>query len=177
VSLEVALRANLAVDLIDVDGRPLGEVGSTRYDRQRTELVSCPFADRRRGMPMNASALAQLRDTWKPLLSAAGALSDGTALGAWRACIGLVGAPVLFALAHPDQPVPRPLSAGYKAALGFTQTLTHLLLQGSDRPWAVVNLEGRLDELATVEAVRIGEVRRGAPAGLNPWLMAAKLHP
>ncbi len=130
------LDLDLAIELLDADGRPLGEVAARSYASTATRLVRCPYHDRRRGVPMNASAFDQLRAAWKPLLSAAGALSDGTALGAWRAAVGLVGAPVLFAEQNPGQPVPIELSAGYKATLGFTQTLTSLLLRAGDRPFA-----------------------------------------
>ena len=52
------------------DGRALGEISSLRYDPDRTEVVACPYADGRRGLPMNLSALRQLTGHWPAILAA-----------------------------------------------------------------------------------------------------------
>lgn len=116
-------------DLLDEDGRPVGEIGSRRYDPEATELVQCPYADARQGNPMNHTALRQLSTVWPEVLRAAGALAGPTptAHGAWRACIAGTRAPALHHHRY-GTPVPRLLSALYKSSLGFSQVLTALLL-------------------------------------------------
>ncbi len=116
-------------DLIDVDGRPIGELASRRYDAIVTEVVACPYHDARRGLPMNKTALRQLSSCWEEVLQAAAALSgpQATVHQAWWACIAGTTAPRIHAEAF-GTPVPRVLSALYKGSLGFSQVLTALLL-------------------------------------------------
>lgn len=116
-------------DLIDVDGRPIGELASRRYDTIETEIVACPYHDARRGLPMNKTALRQLSSCWPEVVQAAAALSgpDATVHRAWWACIGGTTAPRI----HHERfgrPIPRVLSSLYKGSLGYSQVLTALLL-------------------------------------------------
>jgi len=116
-------------DLIDVDGRPIGELASRRYDAIETEVVSCPYHDARRGLPMNRTALRQLSSCWDDVLAAAAWLSgpDATVHRAWWAAVAGITAPRIHHEAEAG-PVPRVLSALYKGCLGFSQVLTALLL-------------------------------------------------
>ena len=122
VSGLLAYRTN---DLVDRDGRALGEVSSPRYDAQRTELVACPYPDGRRGQPMNLSALRQLAAPWPALLSTVRSLvgAEPTVHRVWWASLAGTAAPLLV-----DGPVPVGLSALYKASLGLSQVTSSLLL-------------------------------------------------
>ncbi len=116
-------------DLIDVDGRPVGEIGSRAYDPAATRLVRCPYPDARRGGLMNQTALRQLSSCFDEVaeLAARHVGPIPTVHAAWRACVAGTRAPAV----HHDRegtPIPRPLSAWYKASLGFSQVLTALLL-------------------------------------------------
>lgn len=118
-----------ASDRLDEDERPLGEVSSLRYEEARTEVIPCPYADRRRGLPMNRSALRQISLVWPDVLATFRALArERPTLGQiWR--LSLVG--ITAPLAAPD-PVPRGLSALYKTSLGLSQVSTTLLLGADD---------------------------------------------
>lgn len=119
-----------AIDRIDVDGRPIGELASSRYDPAATEVVACPFSGARRGLPMNATALAQAHTVWPEVVASARALSgpQATVARAFAASIVGVTAPLAFTERHPDEPVPRMLSALFKTSLGYSQVLSTLLL-------------------------------------------------
>lgn len=119
-----------ALDLVDEDGRPCGELASARYDPGATEVIACPYAGVRRGGPMNVTALRQLTAVWPEVVGSAAALAgpDATVFTAFRAAVAGTAAPVVFAERYPDQPVPRVLSALFKTSLGFTQVLSALLL-------------------------------------------------
>ena len=116
-------------DLLDVDGRPIGEWASRRYAEVETEIVGCPYPDRRRGLPMSRTALRQLSSVWSEVTSAMAALAGpgATVHRAWRAAIAATAAPAVHH-GRFGTPIPRVLSAAYKGGLGFSQVLTALLL-------------------------------------------------
>ncbi|MEQ1565274.1 MAG: hypothetical protein ABMA64_06520 [Myxococcota bacterium] len=133
-----------AVDWLDVDGRPLGEVASARYDPAATRVVACPYPDRRRGLPMNASALGQVGPVWSATLAAVRALAEAlraaahreapTVHDAWLIALAGISGPL-----RTGEPVPVATSALYKTSLGLSQITTHLLLAGdgvADTPFA-----------------------------------------
>jgi hypothetical protein len=120
-----------AADLVDVDRRPCGELASARYDEGATEVVACPYHGVRSGLPMNRTALRQISSAWPALVGSARALVDPeepTVYRAFRAAVAGTAAPLAFHAASPDQPIPRVLSAFFKASLGFSQVLSALLL-------------------------------------------------
>lgn len=114
-----------AAELVDVDGRPLGEVSSAAYDPATTEIAACPYADRRRGEPMNLTALAQLSGCWRALLGTVAALAgpSPTVHRAWWVATTCIAAPLVG-----PRPVPVELAALYKTALGLSQATAALLL-------------------------------------------------
>lgn len=117
-------------DLLDSDGRPVGEIGSRLYDPSATELLGCPYADARHGRPMNHTALRQLSAAWPGVLAAARTLAGpgpATVHRAWRAVVAGTRAPAAHRT-YVGGPIPRVLSALYKSSLGFSQVLTALLL-------------------------------------------------
>jgi hypothetical protein len=116
-------------DLIDADGRPIGELASRVYDRIETEVVACPYRDVRRGLPMNHTALRQLSSCWDEVLAATSALAGAgaTVHRAWWATIAGTTAPRIHAERF-GTPIPRTLSALYKGSLGFSQVLTAMLM-------------------------------------------------
>ncbi|MBX2803967.1 MAG: hypothetical protein KTR31_40195 [Myxococcales bacterium] len=127
------VRFDPTADLIDEDGRPVGEIGSRHYDPAATELRTCPYHDARRGHPMNQTALRQLSAVWPEVVAAGAWLARqttpaGSVHAAWWACIAGTRAPAIHDTLHPGVPVPRALSALYKASLGFSQVLTAVLL-------------------------------------------------
>ena len=143
-------------DLFDEDGRPIGEVGSTHYERVETELVRCPYADARHGGPMNQSALRQLGEVWSDVRTLASCVAGphATVHRAWRAAIAGTRAPAVFA-ERAEGPVPRALSAWYKASLGFSQVLTALLLSDEGVADAPLDSLGEADDfLALLERDR-----------------------
>jgi hypothetical protein len=115
------------VDRLDEDGRPVGEIGSRLYDPDRTELVACPYADERKGHPMNRSALRQLGACWPDVVRAARWIvgQAPTVGGVWAAAITATALPHAW---RDEEPVPRVLSALYKTSLGMSQATAALLL-------------------------------------------------
>ena len=142
------LRTN-PVDLLDEDGRPLGEAGSRLYDDIETKIERCPYSDSRAGEPMNASALRQISDTWKQILQTLCALRgpDRTLGRAWWACMAATLGPLIHEVRSPGVPVPRELAALYKTSVGFTQILAHLLLEGEGLADLPLSRLGSRDEL------------------------------
>lgn len=124
-ALVAGLVDGAAAELVDVDGRPLGEVSSAAYDPSATEIAACPYADRRRGEPMNLTALAQLSGCWRALLGTVAALAgpSPTVHRAWWVATTCVAAPLVA-----PRPVPVELAALYKTALGLSQATAALLL-------------------------------------------------
>lgn len=128
-------------DRLDGDGRPLGEISSPLYDPQRTEVVACPYADGRRGRPMNLSALRQLAEPWPAILATVRHLAGPapTVHRVWWTSLAGTAAPLLV-----DGPVPVAISALYKAALGLSQVTSSLLLAAdgvADTPFAALGDE------------------------------------
>ncbi len=123
-----AVSLDVVLDLLDEDGRPLGEKASLKYPTDATRVVTCPYAGARQGGVMNVSALAQITAHWPQVLAVL--RTEGTVLSAWRATVAALVAPVRFALEHPGQPIPGVLSAVYKTCLGYNQVLLHVLLSG-----------------------------------------------
>lgn len=182
------LRTYRANRLVDADGRPLGEVSSPRWDPDRTEVVACPYPDRRAGRPMNRTALRQVSPVWPELLATFRALAgpSPTVHRAWRAALVGLSAPLLV-----PEPVPVVLSALYKTSLGLSQVTTDLLLAEdgvADAPFASLGdgeaffdaldrggwLLGQVQVCAGTRAmfVQLGEALAGAPgeARLTPAL-------
>lgn len=117
-------------DLLDIDGRPCGEIASAHYAQVATDTVACPHAGSRKGRPMNASALRQVTAAWPAVLAgtAAWAGLQGTVHAAFRASIAAIAAPLVFHHRHAGTAVPRAVSAMFKSHLGFSQVLCALLL-------------------------------------------------
>lgn len=116
-------------DLLDEDGRPIGEIGSRRYHEVETDIAVCPYADARHGRAMNRSALRQVSQVWpdvRATVRALGACSTrpGTVAGSWQTAQLGTAIPGVLGTGR----VPRRWSAVYKTSLGFSQVLTALLL-------------------------------------------------
>lgn len=128
-----ALLGNVAAELLDVDGRPLGEIAAQRYRSTPTELVPCPYDDGRRGLPMSRSALVPLLTVWPQALALLRRLAGPATVGAaWQACLAINALPLWL-----PEPIPRVHSAAYRAGLGYGQVLAWLLLAEEgmvDRP-------------------------------------------
>ncbi len=114
-----------ARDLLDEDGRPVAEVASPHFRAVSTDVVACPYADARLGLPMNRSALWQMTSVWSDLLAASAALAGPrpTVHQAWCTAIRGVAFPLVAA-----RPTPRPVAAWFKASLGLSQVFSTLLL-------------------------------------------------
>jgi hypothetical protein len=114
-----------AADRIDEDGRPCGELASRFYDEAATEIVACPYSGSRRGLPMNQTALRQAASVWPRVLAVARGLTkpNPTVHDAWKVALAGTVCPLIV-----GDPVPRVISAFFKTSLGFSQTLTALLL-------------------------------------------------
>lgn len=111
-------------DWLDTDGRPLAEVSSPAYPSD-TVVVACPYSGGRKGRPMNATALEQVRahaEVGLATLSAAVGPEPRVA-DVYAAACRVVAAPLFL-----PRPVPAASSALYKTTAGFLQLLTALLL-------------------------------------------------
>jgi hypothetical protein len=161
-----------AIHLVDADGRPVAEVASPLYAGVPTELASCPYADNRRGMPINRSALRQMTAVWPSLLASVRFLATEagppTVHDAWRVAVTGLTAPLVA-----GSPVPVPLAALFKACLGMSQLLSALLLSDdgvADAPFVELGTAAELlGELDTGRWL-IGEVQ--ACAGPPPTILA-----
>lgn len=111
--------------LVDVDGRPVAEVGSPLYASTATEVEACPYHDARKGQPMNKSALKQVGSVWPGVLATLSHLAGPrpTVHRAWVAAVTGIAMPSAF-----EDRVPRVVSATFKASLGLSQIFTSLLL-------------------------------------------------
>ena len=166
-----AVTQDIVRDLLDEDGRPLGEKASAKYPTDATRVVTCPYADARRGGVMNVSALAQITEHWPDVLDALG--SEGTVVSAWRATVAGLIAPVRFALDHPNEPVPTLLSAVYKTCLGFNQVLLHVLLSGDVASRPLSDLGDSDSFLSLLDAGRFLVGREQVCAGPPQMIRAA----
>lgn len=88
-----------------------------------TTLKACPYHDTRFGRPMNQTALKQVNRHWDHVLAALSALSGPTAGDAFVACCRLRWG----VLAH-EGPLPEPMAACFKTALGLGRPLSSWLL-------------------------------------------------
>ena len=115
--------------LVDEDGRPVAEIASPLYADTPTEIVACPYADRRRGQPMNRSALRQLTGVWPEVLAGFSAIAGPapTVHRAWVAAITGIAAPLVA-----PAPISRAVSSMFKASLGFSQVFSSMLLSDPD---------------------------------------------
>ena len=88
-------------------------------------MVSCPYADVRKGAPMNRSALQQMAITWPALLASMGALAGPapTVGRAWAAAVTGTALPLVA-----PSPVPRLTAALFKASLGLSQVFSAMCL-------------------------------------------------
>lgn len=79
---------------MDEDGRPCGEIASVHFGGVATEMIACPHAGGRKGLPMNATALYQVTAVWPQVLAGCAALagSQGTVHAAFRASVAATAA-------------------------------------------------------------------------------------
>jgi hypothetical protein len=172
-----------ARDLIDVDGRPCGEQASRHFDTVNTQLIACPHPGARHGKPMNLSALQPLTQVWREVVGTVSALvgpggTHGvTVHGAYQAAIACTAAPLIFQIQHPDQAIPRTLSALFKAALGFSQTLSFLLLADdgvADAPLSELGDEAQFAAYLENQQWLVGQsqVCAGSPAMIGQLFAA-----
>lgn len=165
-----------AADLIDEDGRPVGEIGSVRYPDVATEVGACPYADARHGRPMNRSALRQLSLAWSEVRSTVAAMAarasrPGTVAGAWQTALAGTAIPAVWSRQHPGEPVPRRWSAIYKTSLGFSQVTTAMLLSDDGVADCALGSLGSPDEFLELldrERWLVGEQQ--VCAGPSAWI-------
>jgi hypothetical protein len=152
------------LDALDVDGRPLGELSAGAA----VEHVRCPYADSRLGLPMNRSALDQIRSVWPDVLAlfaGAAAREPRTVAGAWRASVACMAAAALG-----PRPVPRDRSAAWKASLGYQQTFALLTLvhDRGDTPLSALGTGAQFVAWCDREGMLVGQVE--ACAGPSGWI-------
>lgn len=169
------LAADGVRDRLDEEGRPLGEQSSPLYAPNE---VRCPYSGTRSGGSMNPEALAQITTRWPEVLADLGSLQagDGTVRGAWRACLAAVVRPNLAI-----GPIPVLHAATYKAALGFAQVLTFLLLADDDmgtRPLRDLGTSRQMAQQIEAGGWLIGhaQVCAGSPAAIEQ-MAEALAHP
>ncbi len=123
-----------SLDCLDEDGRPLGEQGSTLYERAVRDEKHRRFGDARdaSGLPYNTAALAQIVRAWPVVLAAIRSCAserEPSAHRAWYRTQAACTYAKLLALRAPDRAVSREAAALYKIALGFGEVLSTLLLE------------------------------------------------
>ncbi len=131
MTFERLILAHPAPTLLDEDGRPVAEVATEVAGTAGTELVACPYADRRAGRPMNRSALRQLAGDWPGILGDLRVLAGPGPLdvrGALHAALLGTTRVAWFAATHPGAAVPRRIAAVYKTSLGLSQVFTGMVL-------------------------------------------------
>ena len=109
------------LDWPDTEGRWLGETAAAGFRTAEEDVAPCPYAGRAGGM--NAAALRQVNRHWPTVLDTLGAWSGPTAGAAWRATCRGRWAPLWHA-----RPLPGPVAATFKTALGLHRPLTAWLL-------------------------------------------------
>lgn len=149
---------------LDEDGRPLGELAAGA----QVAHVRCPYADSRHGLPMNRSALDQIRAVWPQVLAlfaGAAAREAQTVAGAWRASTACMAAAALG-----PRPVPRAWSAAWKASLGYQQTFALLTLvhDRGDTPLRALGTGPQFVAWCDREGLLVGHVE--ACAGPSGWI-------
>ena len=117
-------------NLRDARGQPIGGVAAPDYDEARVQVQACPYPDRRRGRPMDLTALAAVTEDWLAILQVTRALSGprATVHRGWRTCMALLHAPIFYDEERRGQPIPLPMSGAFKVCLGFSQALTRRML-------------------------------------------------
>lgn len=150
--------------LRDTDGRPLGEENAPEWARDGVPFDErpCPYDDRRRGKPMNATALRQVRQDWAWCL---GTVAHARAAYAIRHGLGdapldvyhlfgfaaAVGAWPLFLVRAgrcPHDAVPVPVASLFKVIQGVFMTAWARVLASDGRARAVPLSVGGVDVLA-----------------------------
>lgn len=124
-------------ELLDTDGRPIGEGRSAAYDDVETTFKTCPYPGSRHNheFPMNASALTSITPEWQKILLLLGELSQryqayqGTSVNTFYDLALVSGTGVFLSdyMALRDQnplashEFPVLLTGLYKVCLGFQQ--------------------------------------------------------
>lgn len=162
------------LDALDVDGRPLGERASARYEEAARREKVRSFGDARDAteLPCNHAAFAQLRGAWTEILAWLRDLDadrPATVERMHRRAFAAVTQAPLLALRQGRVSV---FSAAlFKTALGFSDLLARLLLEGrvdaADPPPSVEALDAWLD----AEPWLVGE--RQVCAGSREQIRAA----
>lgn len=148
-SLLMALLSEQTMELLDEQGRPLGERAIwAAYQSAEVDERPCPFHDSRQeaGLPINAAALRQVVQCWPQLLSMLNALTGAwptsssrlNGFEAWRVNVAAQCWPLwerIHAKEAEPAPVALPLSALFKVTLGFSSFL----------PMAMLSHEGLAD--------------------------------
>lgn len=121
------------LDVLDEEGRPLGEAASPRYAEARRREAHRHFGDARdeTGLPCNEAALGQLRGSWSALLHALStyeAYRPPTVSRAFRrALAGTLLAPSRALVRR--VPVEREVAALFKLCLGYSELLAAALME------------------------------------------------
>lgn len=147
-SLFMALLSEQGMELIDEQGRPLGERAIwAAYQSAEVDERPCPFHDRRQeaDLPINAAALRQVIQCWPELLLMLNALTGAwptssshlSGFEVWRVNVAAQCWPLWERFFAPgaDARVALPLSALFKVTLGFSSFL----------PMAMLSHEGLAD--------------------------------
>lgn len=150
-SLFMALLSEQGMELIDEQGRPLGERAIwAAYQSAEVDERPCPFHDSRQeaDLPINAAALRQVIQCWPELLLMLNALTGAwptasahlSGFEAWRVNVAAQCWPLWARFSAPDADaqdvrVALPMSALFKVTLGFSSFL----------PMAMLSHEGLAD--------------------------------
>ena len=122
--------------LLDEEHRPLGERRAASAAKAQVPMVleACPYADSRRGHPMNVSALAQVTAHLRPVLDELGAFRASLPGGMppWRAALCTVldqlSRPAVHVLTGTG-PLPAGCAVAYKLAEGFFSAVRRILAE------------------------------------------------
>lgn len=163
-------------DLLDDDGRPLGERRATSPAKTGVPFVlkACPYDDARLGRPMNASALAQVTRNTAAVLDELASFRAAADLDAPRwedvltAVLHLLGAPATFLLRTDGaSTVPTKLAAAHKLGAGYFGVVRAIVSEAARGHVLPVTPEALLEHAHRTHALLgASEVCAGPPAML-----------
>jgi hypothetical protein len=141
-----ALLSGDVEDYHDAEGRPIGEIrASPRARTANTRYVACPFGGSRRGsLPINASALDQVKRTWPQIIGTLGFIREAWLRrfpSAELTVLGLARLTQAYVLLSPylsfrartpfaDGTIPVPIASIHKMSVGLVGACQHILFEG-----------------------------------------------
>lgn len=162
----------------DAEGRPLGERRAPSAAKTEVPMVleACPYDDERRGLPMNVSALEQIRRHLKAVLDDVAAFRATAAEQAqptwdvmFLSVVDQLSGPLRHALGGPGSPMPAQVAVGHKLAAGFYDVVRRLLVAQARGEHRAATVDSLLQYVHAHRALVGGSEACGGPPRLIAW--------